>query len=126
MPAVLRLQHTSVPMPPDGHAAARAFYGGTLSMTEARPPSSLDVDRLIWFLAGDDEVHLFVAEDLDHNSAAQHLCLQVDDIAALRSQLERAGVAIEEAVAVHNRPRLFVRDPFGNLLELTQITGDYQ
>ncbi len=127
MPTVLRLQHTSVPMPADGHDAARRFYGGALGMNEVSPPSSLKVAELVWFRAGNDghEVHVFVDESMDAKSAAQHLCLQVDDIAAMRARLAEHGVAVEETQAIKNRPRFFVHDPFGNFIELTQITGDY-
>jgi extradiol dioxygenase family protein len=60
-----------------------------------------------------------------NNSSAQHLCLQVDDLPAMRERLTQRGVAIEDAEAITNRPRLFVQDPFGNRIELTQITGEY-
>jgi catechol 2,3-dioxygenase-like lactoylglutathione lyase family enzyme len=128
MPAVQRLQHTSVPMPQGGQAAARAFYGRALGMEEVTPPSSLDRPNLVWFRAGQDghEVHVFVDDPAGENSNAQHLCLQVDDIDAYRAQLKEHGVAIEETTAIVNRPRFFVRDPFNNLIELTQITGDYE
>jgi catechol 2,3-dioxygenase-like lactoylglutathione lyase family enzyme len=127
MPAVLRLQHTSVPMPPDGHEAARRFYGDALGMAEVKPPSTLSAERLVWFRAGPDghEVHVFVDEEMSARSAEQHLCLQVDDIAALRARLTEQGVPIEETTPIRNRPRFFVHDPFGNKIELTQITGEY-
>lgn len=127
MAGVLRLQHTSIPMPADGHEAARRFFGELLGMAEVTPPSTLDRSRLVWFKAGDDghEVHLFVDEEARRRSSAQHLCLQVDDVAAYREKLSRAGVAIQETEKIHNRPRFFVHDPFGNLIEITQITGDY-
>jgi catechol 2,3-dioxygenase-like lactoylglutathione lyase family enzyme len=127
MPAVMRLQHTSVPMPLNGQGAARRFYGETLGMEEIPPPSSLETDRLVWFRAGPDghEVHVFTDEAMRNNSPAQHLCLQVDDLPAMRQRLSQHGVAIEETEAITNRPRLFVLDPFGNRIELTQITGEY-
>ncbi|HKG27456.1 MAG TPA: VOC family protein [Thermomicrobiales bacterium] len=127
MPAVLRLQHTSVPMPADGHEAARRFYGGALGMDEVRPPSSLTVEELVWFRAGPDghEVHVFVDGAMAAKSAGQHLCLQVDDLPAMRSRLAEHGVEVEETTPITNRPRFFVHDPFGNRIELTQITGDY-
>lgn len=127
MTTVLRLQHTSIPMPVGGQEAARAFFGGALGMTEVSPPSTLDRSRLVWFKAGEDghEIHLFVDESMNRHAGAQHLCLQVDDIDAFRAQMAENGVAIEETQAIHNRPRFFVRDPFQNLIELTQITGDY-
>jgi catechol 2,3-dioxygenase-like lactoylglutathione lyase family enzyme len=127
MAGVLRLQHTSIPMPADGREAARRFFGEALGMTEVIPPSSLDRDRLVWFKAGPDghEVHLFMDEEVDRRSSAQHLCLQVDDIEDYRSRMIQLGIEIKETQAIHNRPRFFVDDPFGNLIELTQITGDY-
>ncbi len=127
MPTVQRLQHASIPMPAGGAAAARQFYGDALGMEEVTVPSSLDARALVWFRAGEaHEVHVFTDERFGPNSPAQHLCLQVDDIDAFRRQLAQRGVEIEETTAIHNRPRFFVRDPFGNLVEITQILGDYK
>jgi catechol 2,3-dioxygenase-like lactoylglutathione lyase family enzyme len=51
----------------------------------------------------------------------------VDDLDALRRQIVAAGVELEpEPTAIHNRPRAFVRDPFGNLIEITQINGPFR
>lgn len=122
---VTRLQHTSVPMPADGAGRARAFYGEALAMTEKTPPSTLS--NVVWFEAGPDgqEVHCFVDPDFEAIGNQQHLCLQVNDIEVLRAHLAQKGVLIEETIPISNRPRFFVRDPFENLIELTQITGDY-
>jgi catechol 2,3-dioxygenase-like lactoylglutathione lyase family enzyme len=127
MATVLRLQHTSIPMPADGHARARAFFGDALGMREVPPPKELDVPNLVWFLAGDDghEIHLFVDPSLAAMSAAQHLCLQVDDVDAFRARLAKHGVEIEETTEIPSRPRFFVHDPFRNFIEIAQITGDY-
>lgn len=122
---VTRLQHTSVPIPPDGAARARAFYGDALGMTEKTPPSSLS--NVVWFAAGPDghEVHCFVEPEFVAHRNQQHLCLQVDDIETLRTHLTDKDIPMEETTVITNRPRFFVRDPFENLIELTQITGDY-
>jgi catechol 2,3-dioxygenase-like lactoylglutathione lyase family enzyme len=123
-----RLQHASVPMPPGGNDEARAFYGRTLGLQEVEPPSTLDTAALVWFRVGDDghEVHVFTEEHLGPNSPGQHLCLQVDDIDAIRQRLNDHGVPIEETTPIKNRPRFFVHDPFGNRIEITQIVGDYK
>lgn len=114
-------------MPPDGHDAARAFFGGALGMEETAPPTGLNPGRLVWFRAGDDgcEVHCFVDEQMHIKSGGAHLCLQVDDLEAHRERLAQHGVNVEETDAIVNRPRFFVTDPFGNKIEITQITGDY-
>jgi catechol 2,3-dioxygenase-like lactoylglutathione lyase family enzyme len=114
-------------MPQGGQNAARAFYGEALGMEEVMPPSTLDRPNLVWFRAGPDghEVHVFVDDPPGENSNAQHLCLQVDDIEAYRAHLQTHGIETEETTPIVNRPRFFVRDPFNNLVELTQITGQY-
>ncbi len=128
MAAVERLQHVSVPMPTGGQAEARRFYGQVLGLDEVPPPADLTHLSLVWFRVGDggQEVHCFAEERLGPNSSGQHLCLQVDDLTAFRARLTEHDVAIEETTAIRNRPRFFVRDPFGNLIELTQILGEYE
>ncbi len=128
MPAVRRLQHASVPMPPSGKADARRFYGDALGMREIQPPSTLNGMNLVWFTAGDggDEVHCFADESLGPNTPNQHLCLEVDDLDAYRAHFASHGFAVEETAEIPNRPRFFVHDPFGNLVELTQILGPYR
>src|SRR5690606_23658327 len=106
MASVLRLQHTSIPMPPGGHEQARAFFGGALAMDEVAPPTGLNPGRLVWFRAGGDghEVHCFVDDAVSRRSNAQHLCLQVDDIEAYRRRMAEHGIAIQETDAIVNRP----------------------
>lgn len=127
MPTVKRLQHTSVPMPPGGNDQARSFYGEALGMREIPKPSTLS-NNLVWFAANDDgdEVHVFQEEQMGPNSAAQHLCLEVDDIAGYEARLRDRGYEVEIPESIVNRPRLFVRDPFGNLIELVEIRGQYR
>lgn len=127
MGTVKRLQHTSVPMPPGGDDRARAFYGGMLGMREIPKPAGLAAMTVVWFAANDDgdEVHVFQEPNMQSNSAAQHLCLEVDDLAAFQSRLHAAGYETRRPETIHNRPRLFVRDPFGNLIELVEILGQY-
>lgn len=125
-PSVLRIQHVSVPMPPGGEVEARRFYGGALGLDELTPPTALADLALVWFDAGDGhEVHCFTDERLGASAPAQHLCLEVDGIDAFRARLAERAVAIEETTPVRNRPRFFVRDPFGNLIEITEVRGEY-
>lgn len=126
MVQIKRLQHTSVPMPPNGNDLARAFYGEALGMREIPKPSTLS-NNLVWFAANDDgdEVHVFQEENMGPNSAEQHLCLEVDDLEAFRARLTEHGFEPKDTEVIRNRPRLFVRDPFENLIELVEIRGQY-
>ena len=127
MASVKRLQHTSVPMPPGGDEDARAFYSGVLGMREIPKPEGLAAMTVVWFAANDDgdEVHVFKDEQHGPNSAAQHLCLEVDDIEGYKTRLSDHGYDPQIPESIHNRPRLFVRDPFHNLIELVEIRGQY-
>jgi extradiol dioxygenase family protein len=127
MGAIQRLQHTSVPMTPGGHGEARRFYAEVLGMEEIPTPSDLSNLSLVWFRASSDgqELHCFATDHDRFGSPDQHLCLQVDDLSSFSERLVEHGIKIEEAQRISSRPRCFVRDPFGNLIELTQIDGEY-
>jgi len=72
------------------------------------------------------ELHCSPNGTLPVDDEQNHFCLVVDDLAAYRQRLTEAGIAITEADPIPTRPRFFCRDPFGNLLELTTIEGDYR
>jgi catechol 2,3-dioxygenase-like lactoylglutathione lyase family enzyme len=124
--AVIRLQHASVPMTTDGNDKARHFYGETLGLTEVTPPDVLGTERFVWFTIGDsgDEIHCYT-DDRGGNSPGQHLCIQVEDPAGVRSALEAGGYETADTDAIPNRPRFFTTDPFGNRVEISAILGPY-
>jgi catechol 2,3-dioxygenase-like lactoylglutathione lyase family enzyme len=126
---IKRVQHVSIPISPGGAEAARGFYGDVLGLAEKQVPASLDAETLTWFAVGEDghEIHCFVDSAFVHRTTGAHLCLQVEDIAALRNRITERGVEFDhDPTPIHNRPRSFVRDPFGNLIEFTQIDGQYE
>ena len=117
----MRLQHVSVAIAADGADAARAFYGGLLGLEEKPVPPKLDPRELIWFSAGGDlELHLLRSGDEPPPSA--HFCLAVDSgLDELRARVEAAGVETRTPTEIVGRPRFFCSDPFGNLVELTEL-----
>ncbi|MFN8466800.1 MAG: VOC family protein [Caldilineaceae bacterium] len=123
----LRLQHVTISRPPGGDAAARTFYGGVLGLTEVAPPRSLASLDLIWYrLAGETELHILVEEPMGQDHTGRHFCLAVDDVVDLRARLDAAGITTVGDTPIPGRPRFFVRDPFGNLIEITSIEDDYR
>jgi len=120
----VRLQHIAIARPPDTDAAARSFYGDLLGLEEIAAPSTLRSLGVIWYrLDMGSELHIFVEEPMGQDRSGRHFCLAVDDVDALRLQLIEAGINVVSDVPIPDRPRYFVRDPFGNLLELTTITA---
>jgi catechol 2,3-dioxygenase-like lactoylglutathione lyase family enzyme len=126
--AVRRLQHVSTPYPRGQQEDVRAFYGDVLGLDEKPVPASLADQELVWFEAGPLELELnFLPDPVPVDGAAQrHFCLEVDYLEGWRRRLEEAGVETSDQTPIPNRPRFFCRDPFGNLIELTTIMGDYR
>lgn len=121
------LQHVSVPRPPGAasQAQARAFYGRLLNLPELPVPRSLAHLDLVWFQAGDAELHIF-AQTEPEGQLSRHFCLAVEDVTAVRRRLDAAGHPTNDTDPIPGRPRFFCRDPFGNRIEITTITGDYR
>ena len=122
-----RIQHVSLPRPPGPVSAetARRFYSGIIGLEEIPKPATL-MNDLVWFKLGDQELHLF-AEDLPVDVRMErHLCLEFDDVEAVKQLLIENGFEPSETTPIKNRPRFFCRDPFGNNIEFTTITGEYR
>ena len=122
----LRIQHVSIPRPPGSQEQARTFYGELLGLEEIVPPQSLHELELVWFRLGDTELHLFAEEPSGQDHSGRHFCIAVDDILTLRARLEERGVPVVGTIPIPGRPRFFVRDPFGNMVELCTIEADYR
>ena len=126
MAVIRRLQHASIGIVAGREAEARAFYSGALGLVEKARPIGLKNNPVIWFDAGDaeHEVHLMATP---HYVAPEgnHLCLEVDDLAAMRTQMQQHGIPILEVPEIDHRPRFVVNDPFGNGIEFTEILGRY-
>jgi catechol 2,3-dioxygenase-like lactoylglutathione lyase family enzyme len=121
-----RLQHVSIARPPHSNAQARTFYGDLLGLEEVPSPVALAALDVIWYRLGSDtELHILVEETLGQDRSGRHFCLAVDDILSMRERCEAAGVTVVGDVPIPGRPRFFIRDPFGNLIELTSIEDDY-
>ncbi|MCY3863953.1 MAG: glyoxalase [Chloroflexi bacterium] len=120
-----RLQHVSIPRPPDSEALTRAFYGDLLGLQEIPAPNSIQAAEVIWFKLGEEaELHCFREEPLNDPSI-RHFCLVVDDVQGMRRKLSDAGYAPYDVEPIPGRPRFFCRDPFDNIIEFTTILGDY-
>jgi catechol 2,3-dioxygenase-like lactoylglutathione lyase family enzyme len=129
MMRIKRLQHVSICIEAGREDEARRFYGEALGLREKPRPMGLKDRDLIWFDIGEDEheIHLLRTDPaaLVPPRAADHLCIEVDDIDAMRAHLNAHDVPIKETSVIDNRPRFFVEDPFGNSIELVQITGHF-
>ena len=119
-----RIQHVSIPRPPGSHDQARAFYGAVLGLEEVPVPAAIVHLDLVWYRLGTTELHLFT-EPAHEDRSGRHFCIEVENLSEIRQRLREAGYEPRDTIAIPNRPRFFCRDPFGNDIEFTTITGDY-
>ncbi len=121
-PALLALHHVQLAMPEGGEAAARAFYGGLLDLPEVPKPAALQGRGGVWFERGNLRLHLGVEAPFVPARKA-HPAFAVQGLAALASRLHKAGHPPRAEIDLPGMARLYVDDPFGNRLELLELTG---
>lgn len=123
------IDHLNLYIPDDGVDAVRTFYGEKLgfgiedSLYEAGEKSFIDVR-----LSPTAVFHLRPSEDFEAPTSTNfnHVCVVLDeDIEAVKSRLEDAGVEIDREStsprgATGEAPSVYVTDPFGYQLELKE------
>lgn len=118
----MKLSHVNITMPTGSEEIARAFYGGILGLTEIPKPESLRIRGGLWFDAGGLDVHVSIDDQRTEIDGNRHFGIECDDLTDLRARLAAAGVPTDDG-----RPapwkRFFVRDPFGNRIEIHEPGG---
>jgi catechol 2,3-dioxygenase-like lactoylglutathione lyase family enzyme len=118
----MRLSHINITMPNGHEEMARSFYAGHLGLLEIPKPESLRVRGGVWFEAGGLDLHISVEEQRGGADAQRHFGLECADVDGLRAKLKAAEVETDDG-----RPapwkRFFVRDPFGNRIEIHEPGG---
>lgn len=114
-----RLHHAQLAMPAGAEAQARAFYVGTLGMTEIAKPAALAARGGAWFGAGGVELHLGVEAEFRPARKA-HPGILVNDLDALGARLAAGGSAPQWDGEFPGHRRFYATDPFGNRLEFLQ------
>lgn len=103
------------------------FYEEELGL-EAIPAFLFDYPTAFFKFNEEQQLHLTEWEDT--YSFRGHICVQVDDINTMFFRMKELGVIdIKPWGKVRQLPdgaiQMFVRDPSGNLVELSSVPGDY-
>ena len=120
MPTLITgLDHFQVEAPAGCEADARAFYGDFLGLPELRKPAALEKNGGVWFALPDGrQLHVGVAPGFVPREKG-HPALRCEDIAAFGAHCDAHGVAYR-ADAEAGIPRVFLKDIFGNRLEVVE------
>jgi catechol 2,3-dioxygenase-like lactoylglutathione lyase family enzyme len=119
---VIALDHVQLAMPPGGEDKARAFYEGLLGIPEVPKPPNLAKRGGCWFEAGTLKVHLGVEADFQSARKA-HPAFLVENLALLKNTLESAGYILKADEPLAGYDRIYVDDPFGNRIELMELSS---
>ena len=116
---IIGLDHVQLAMPPGGEARARAFYCEALRLPERPKPPELAARGGCWFETESVKIHLGVEHDFRPSSKA-HPGLLVGDLDGLLARCREKGFDATEPELIEATRRAFVRDPFGNRIELIE------
>src|ERR1044072_5147657 len=121
---IIQVNHVNVTVPAALESAAKHFYGVVLGLHEIPKPEGTRQNMGAWFDLGSSmQLHLSIEDGVANEMSDRHVCYQVADIAAADRHFREAGGEIIAARRpVRGQSRFFVRDPGGNMLEITQRT----
>lgn len=119
----VEVNHVNVTVSAALETAAKHFYGVVLGLRQLPKPEGTRQNIGAWYQLGGMQLHLSIEEGVDNLASDRHVCYQVSDIVKADRHFRRAGVAvIADEDPVRGQLRFFVRDPGGNLIEITQKT----
>jgi catechol 2,3-dioxygenase-like lactoylglutathione lyase family enzyme len=117
-----RLNHITISAPAGEHARVREFYSGILGLEEVPRPAELNaIYDLMWFKWLDFLLHIDFTPPWTQPAENRHVAMEIEDLRAVRGYLEENNAVIREAVALPDRERFYLLDPFGNYFELIEM-----
>ncbi len=117
---IIAIDHVNVIVPKTLEDAAKHFYGSVLGLKQIPKPVELQARGGAWYQLGSVQLHLSAKAEVA-NQPRGHVCFTIDDVAFAEEQLGEEGVEIiPDDQPVAGQPRFYVRDPGGNLIELSQ------
>jgi catechol 2,3-dioxygenase-like lactoylglutathione lyase family enzyme len=104
-------------MEEDGEERARSFYGSVLGLTEVQKPAALAARGGCWFVGEGIHLHLGIERPFKPQARA-HIALLAQELDAARAHFAAAGVEVIDDDSGVEYARFYVRDPFGNRIEI--------
>ena len=119
---VTRLSHVNVTVPQSLEGAAKHFYGTILGLPEVPKPAESKGRGGAWYQLDAVQLHLS-REDaaLQNEGSKRHVCYSVHNLTEAEQHFRDSGVeVIPDTLPVPGSSRFYVRDPGGNLIEISQ------
>ena len=107
-------------MPPGEDEAAVRFYGAILGLDAVPSPEARRPPGGVWFRDGRSRGAPRGRGDLFTPAHKAHPAFLVRGLETLRERIEAAGYRVTDTVQMEGYHRVYVRDPFGNRVELIE------
>ena len=119
---IIKIDHVNVIVPKSLEDAAKRFYGSVLALKEIPKPIESQGRGGAWYELGGVQLHLSVRAEATNGQAPKgHVCYTVADAALAEERLRAGGIEIiPDDQPIAGKPRFYVRDPGGNLIEIAQ------
>ena len=117
---IIGIHHVQITVPVSAVAEERAFYCGTLGISEIEKPAALQERGGFWLQVGERQVHVGIEEGVKRQATKAHVAYAVRSLAEWRARLAAAGVEILDGIPIPGCERFEFRDPFGNRIELIE------
>lgn len=119
---IVGLHHAQITIPKGAEDEGKHFYCGILGLNEIEKPDSLKSRGGFWVTAGDRDIHVGTEDEVDRSKTKAHIAYQVDDLSYWVKVLEKHHVQITKSIPIPGFERFEFRDPFGNRVEMIQVT----
>lgn len=118
---IIGVNHVNVTVPAEQGQVAKDFYGTVLGFPEIPKPEGTRQNMGAWYdLGGGVQLHLSIEDDVRNEASDRHVCYQVADAAGAELHVRNAGIEIiPDSRPVKGTARFFLRDPGGNMIEIT-------
>ena len=115
----IRADHINICVPENRLEEAKDFYRTVIGLEIIERPDHLFSGAGYWFNIADIQLHIGVEPPLPES--ARHIAFEVANVERARDTLTGVVKIIEEPL-IPGRERFAFIDPFGNRMELLQIT----
>lgn len=117
---IIEVNHVNVTVPAALEQAARHFYGAVVGLRQIPKPEGTRQNIGAWYELGGIQLHLSIEDNVQNEASERHVCYQVADAASAELHFRNAGIEIiPDERPVKGTLRFFVRDPGGNMIEIT-------
>ncbi len=117
------LHHVQLAIPAHGEDTARAFYCGVLGFDEVDKPKSLHAKGGLWLEAGAIQLHLGIDDPFVPAKKA-HPAFVVRNLNQAVAALSADAVDVSERSELPLWTRVYIVDPFGNRIEILELTSE--